>query len=294
MKTARPKNGANTIPMVNKALELVRTLSSADGETTTKALAISLGLPRSTCYRILRSLVAQNWVCMMPEGRHELSLGLLPLLKPLHPLETLAERLAPVLARLAQQMHLTAKASVRQGDYAVTIARCESPRETSVSVRVGASFPLALGSSGAVLSSDLSKEEVAEIVKRAPAECWTYQPIEAVARRLNELKSQGWCADLGTFRPSCHALSVPIRGAGAQVIAALTVIGFPHELNEARLEKMAREVLDAARQAERAVRDPAERVAAPAKRPARASKHTPERRTARRRTKKSNASGSRS
>ncbi|MCU0870846.1 MAG: hypothetical protein MUE50_00735 [Pirellulaceae bacterium] len=59
----------------------------------------------------------------------------------------MAGAVQPVLDELAVRSRLTAKVSVRQGDYAITVARCESPQATSVAVRIGASFHLALGSS---------------------------------------------------------------------------------------------------------------------------------------------------
>jgi len=254
MKQAGPANGTHTIPMVTKTLELVRLLAGSEADTTTKALATRLGLPRSSCYRILRSLIAQDWARPVVGGRHELSVGLLPLLNPLRQVEALADAVGPALETLALRTHLTAKVSVRQGDYAVTVARCESPQETSVAVRIGASFHLAFGSSGTVLLSELDVGEVAEILERAPEECWQHQRHDAVARRRRELKAKGWCCDLGTFRPSCHAVSAPVRDAQGQVVAAMTAIGFPHEVAKARLHEIGKAVLEAAQEAGRALR----------------------------------------
>jgi len=254
VKAILSSNGKHTIPAVTKAMELVRVLAEEEGETTTKALALRLGIPRTTCYRILRSLIAKDWIRPVAGGRHELSLGLLPVLNPLRQVEALADAVEPALEKLALQTQLTAKVSVRQGDYAVTVARCESPQETSVAVRVGASFHLAFGSSGAVLLSELKADEVAVILERAPDECWEHQGRGEVAKRLRELKSKGWCSDLGTFRTSCHAVSAPVRGAQGKVVAAMTVIGFPHEITQARLPNLARAVIEAAEEVGHALR----------------------------------------
>ncbi len=254
MKTVLSSNGKHTIPAVTKAMELVRVLAEEEGETTTKALAIRLGIPRTTCYRMLRSLIAKDWVRPLAGGRHELSLGLLPILNPLRQIEAIADAVEPALEKLALQTQLTAKVSVRQGDYAVTVARCESPQETSVAVRIGASFHLVFGSSGAVLLSELKADEVAAVLERAPEECWEHQGRDDVAKRLRELKSKGWCSDLGTFRASCHAVSAPVRGAQGRTVAAMTVIGFPNEVTPSRLPGLARAVIEAAQEAGRALK----------------------------------------
>jgi len=254
VKAAPSSNGKHTIPAVIKAMDLMRVLAGENGETTTKALAIRLGIPRTTCYRILRSLMTRDWVRPVADGGHELSLGLLPVLNPLRPVELLADAVEPTLEKLALDTQLTAKVSVRQGDYAVTVARCESPQETSVAVRIGASFHLAFGSSGAVLLSALGAEEIEEVLERAPEECWEHQGRDEVVKRLRELKSKGWCSDLGTFRASCCAVSAPVLGPQAKVVAAMTVIGFPNEVTPSRLPSLARALVEAAQKAGRALR----------------------------------------
>lgn len=254
MKTKPTAAGKYTIPAVCKAMEMLRLLAEDQNETTIKALAYSLGVPRTTCYRIMRSLIAKDWVRPVEDGRHELSLGLLSMLRPLRQVEHLAAAVQPVLETLAERSQLTAKVSVRQGDYAVTVARCQSPQATSVAVRQGASFHLAVGSSGSVLLSDLDRDEVRQIVDRAPEECWAYQQPEEVWRRLQDLRAKGWCADLGVFRPGLHALSAPLRDAAGGVLAALTIIGFPHELPPERLTAPVRMLTDAARKAEKEIR----------------------------------------
>jgi DNA-binding IclR family transcriptional regulator len=254
MKNNVSVNGKHTIPAVNKALELVRVLAEEEGETTTKALAIRLGVPRTTCYRILRSLVGRDWVRPVEGGRHVLSLGLLPLLQPLRQVESMAEAVRPALEALATQAQMTSKVSVRQGDYAVTIARCESPQQTSVAVRIGASFHLAYGSSGAVLLNGMEEEEIQDILKRAPEDCWSHQEPADVWKRLKDLQAKGWCADVGTYRQSVNAISTPLRDARGGVLAVMTLIGFPHELPPERLAGPAKLLSEAARRAEKELR----------------------------------------
>lgn len=252
---AKPlKSAKHTIPAVCTAMDLLRLLSEEPSDTTTKALAWRLGVPRTTCYRILRSLILKDWVRTVEGGRHELSLGLLPLLNPLQHVEQLAHTVQPALDALAMRTQLTAKVTVRQGDYAVTVARCESPQQTSVAVRLGASFHLAIGSSGTCLLSDLDADEVDQILDRAPEECWVSQDPDDVHRRLRELRHAGWCADIGLYSQSCHAVSAPLRDAQGEVMAAMTVIGFPHELPRERLAAPVKMLTEAARRAEKELR----------------------------------------
>lgn len=250
MKQNDSQNGKHTITVVNEALELVAVLArQEDDETTTKGLAIRLGIPRTTCYRILRSLTAKDWVRPVEGGRHVLSLGLLPLLEPLREVEHLAYAVQPCLNALAQQCELVAKFSVRQGDYSVTLARCESPRQTSVTVRLGASFHITNSSSGTALMAGLADEEVREIIERAPETCWEHQQPADVFKRLNEVKQRGWYADIGGLRANYHAISVRVRDARGGVPGAITIIGFPADLRREEVASDAAMLLKAAKEA---------------------------------------------
>ena len=158
--------------MVNKALELVRVLAAERRDDDQGARH-----PSGTAALVLLSdsplAGGAGLGPSAPGRRHELSLGLLPVLEPLRRFEALAEVVNPVIRALALATRLTVKVTVRQGDDAVTIARCESPQGTSVGVRVGAAFPLAYGSSGAVLLCDLRRDEAAGVLnaRRRSAGC---------------------------------------------------------------------------------------------------------------------------
>jgi len=240
----------HTIPAVIHAMEVVSVLALQDDEATSKSLAIRLGIPRSSCYRILKSLVSQDWVRVVDGGRHMLSLGLMPLLAPLRQAEHIALAAKPAIEALSRHAQMAAKITMRQGDYAVTVARAESPRQTSVAVRLGAAFHLAFGSSGAVLLSGMPKSKVDAILKRSPADCWLNQDPQDVAKRLRDLDKKGWCADFGTYRETVHAISAPIRDFRGNVLASMTLIGFAYELPLERLAEPAKLLLQATRRAE--------------------------------------------
>ena len=220
---------AHTIPVLEKSIAVLRAVADGRNETTTKGLAHALGISPSTVYRILQTLLAEDWVRPVAGGRHELSFGLLPLLQPLARHELLIETARPFLARLAADTGLAAKLSVRQGEQAVTLVRAESPRETAVAVRVGAAFHLVLGSSGAVLLSELSAEDYRRLLAEAPKECWEHQTPADVGKRIADCRRAGVCADFGGYQPSVHALSAPVRDRAGSVAGAFTVVGFAHD-----------------------------------------------------------------
>lgn len=235
---------AHTVPILKKAIAILRAVADGKGDsTTTKALAQTLGLPHSSTYRILQTLLAEDWVRATAAGQHEISFGLLPLLQPLSRHELLIETIREPLRQLARDTGLTAKISVRQGDNAITIFRVESPRPTSVNVKIGAAFHLVLGSSGTILMSPLPPPQRDAIITSAPPPCWQNQKPTDITTRLRELARYGRCSDLGHYRTDHSAMSAPLRDRSGNIIAALTIIGFPQDFEPTPRKHASRHLL---------------------------------------------------
>lgn len=228
-KSGSPKPVPHTVPVLCKAIRVFAAVAHSRGGVTTKELAVSLGISPTTCYRILKSFVAEGWLSARRDGTFELSFALVPLLRPLLHHEVLIETVAEPLRQLAAATGLTAKITVRQGDDAVTLFSASSPKSTAITSRVGSVVSLAIGSSGAALLSALPDSEIAALLDRAPPEVWQLQDRADVQRRLREARREGCCYDHGSFQPHIHTLSAPLVVADRAITAALTLLGFPQD-----------------------------------------------------------------
>jgi len=230
MRSKSPKaQPAHTVPVLCKAIRVFTEVAKTRGGASTKELAVSLGISPTTCYRILKSFVAEGWLGARRDGNFELSFALVPLLRPLLHHELLIETVKEPLRQLAVATGLTAKLTVRQGDDAVTLYSASSPKSTAITSRVGSVVSLAIGSSGAALLSALPDTEIAQILSKAPAEVWSLQDRADVQRRVREARKDGCCFDHGSFQPHIHTLSAPLVVDDRGIIAAVTLIGFPQD-----------------------------------------------------------------
>lgn len=237
---------AHTIPVLLKSISVLKLISEGRGNNTTKALEHTLAVPHSTMYRILQTFAQTDWVRQTEDGQFELSFGLLPLLQPLVRHELLIDIVREPLLSLGRATGLTTKLSVRQGDFAVTLFRTESPRTTSVHVKAGAAFHLVLGSSGSVLLSALKLDIRKHIIENAPDECWQFQNRGDVARRIAEVSKTGSCADTGSYRSIIYSISAPLYDRSNAVVAAITAIGFRDDFVGARMKANRRHVIETA------------------------------------------------
>jgi DNA-binding IclR family transcriptional regulator len=237
---------AHTIPVLQKSIAVLKLIAEGRGNMTTKALEQTLGVPHSTMYRILQTFAQSDWVRQVESGQFELSFGLLPLLQPLVRHELLIDIVREPLLALGRNTGLTTKLSVRQGDFAITLFRTESPRTTSIHVKTGAAFHLALGSSGAVLLGALNSAARQRIIDNAPDECWQFQSRADVARRIADLAKTGACADSGSYRPMVFAISAPLYDRSGATVAAITAIGFREDFDGSRMKANRKLVIETA------------------------------------------------
>lgn len=246
----------HTIPALSSALKVLCALARGEGSATTKELSQKLGIPNSTCYRILQTFAAFDWLRPTPGGRFEFSLGLLPLLKPLSDYQRMFDHFGEPLRELVEQTRLTAKVSIKQGDHAVTVFRVESPRMVAPSPKIGSAFPLAFGSSGSCLLSGMEDGEIAQFLDESPAETWQAQAPGDVWRRVREVRAEKACFDTGSYHPKIHTVSAPVFRGKDDILAAISLLGWPEDFGGEARPRLKKAILKAARACEAAQKSP--------------------------------------
>jgi DNA-binding IclR family transcriptional regulator len=91
--------------------------------------------------------------------------------------------------------------------------------------------------------SALPPAEREEIIADAPAACWQHQKPSDISARLRELARYGRCSDLGHYRADHAALSAPLRDRAGCIVTAMTVTGFPQDLEPAPRKVASRHLL---------------------------------------------------
>jgi len=243
----------NTIPALDKSLRLVEAIAGGMRRHSIAELARHLNIPPTTCYRIVNTLIARDWLRPRTgETGYELSLGVLPLVEPFLGHRVLIEVVGPIVNQLAQQTGLAAKLSVRHGHNALTVYRAESNRPLAISSRVGITFHLALGSSGSALMFDLPDDQISAIIASADDAVWDRQSPAIVLDRITQCRKAGYCIDLGSYHAKVQSISRPVRDSAGQVAAAITLLALEGQLTE-NPKHISQAIYDAATRASKAL-----------------------------------------
>ncbi|MGF1632500.1 MAG: IclR family transcriptional regulator [Phycisphaerae bacterium] len=246
----RSKSGTSSqgVPVLHKAIRLLRGIAEGAGQSVSLAqLASAHQVATTTCFRILNTLREEGFVAATPGGGWRLSAGLMPLVRGLAPYAELAERLAPVLQSLSGSTGLTAKLSVLEGHESVTLLRISPPQSVSITSPPGARFPVVVGATGSallagLLESGAGQAAVDAAVKAAPAEAWRRQTRAELARRVEACRRHGWCHDVGGYHEQVAAVAavVPPAARPAGVVAAVSLIGWPADVEPAKRQRLAK------------------------------------------------------
>ncbi len=205
-------------------MRILTALSEYPGDSSSLGLARQLDISQSTCYRILKTLQAADWITPDGQGGYRFSLGLLPYVKPLMGLERVVDALTPVMKELSRSTGLTVKCSVRQGLEQVTIARVESSQPMAVSSPVGARFPVVLGASGACLLSRLNPAALEVLIRHADQHAlWSGESANELRHRIESCRRSGLCENIGRHPQGIDTISAPLHLGGESY--ALTLIG---------------------------------------------------------------------
>jgi DNA-binding IclR family transcriptional regulator len=220
---------AESVGVLAKAAALLDQLAE-ERESTAARLSEALGEPRTTVYRLIRSLVSVGFVEPGSQrGSYRLGLRLF------HLGGTVVARFDERQAALPQMEHLnhvtgeTVFLCVRRGMQAVCIERIEGSRAVSLALRLGGSLPLHAGAAPrALLAAEPRSfwehycEAVGELERLTPA---TPDTREALFGALEQSRRLGYSVSDEDVTVGIAALGAPIRDNRGAVTAALSISG---------------------------------------------------------------------
>ena len=233
------RTNKDQIAVIAKMVDLLDTLTSGDFDNPT-ILSQQLRLPRTTVYRILKTLIDQG---VLTDDYHP-GPRLLNWVIRAHPELGLEQRSRPSLKRLVGEFRETVSVYRRIGASRVCVVRQEGLEDVRHSVSVGVPMPLHVGSAGRILLAWLAQAERQALITQSvnATHIIQSQPLPDWA----EIQSQGWALTVGERDPILASVSVPLF-VKEEVCAALSISGPKQRFTEDRVKHMIRSLKHEAR-----------------------------------------------
>ncbi|MCW2897966.1 MAG: transcriptional regulator, IclR family [Streptosporangiaceae bacterium] len=205
-------DNSSGVGVLDKAVLVLNTLEA--GPASLAQLVHTTGLARPTAHRLAVALEHHRLVHRDPLGRFVLGPRLAELAVAAGEDRLLAIA-QPILTQLRDLTGESAQLYRRQGDVRVCVAAAERSSGLRDTVPVGSALPMSAGSAAQILLAWEEPDRLHRGLRGAKFEATT---LSAVRRR-------GWAQSVGERESGVASVSAPIRGAGARVIAAVSVSG---------------------------------------------------------------------
>lgn len=241
--------GVMVKPVAN-AIGILRYLAQTAAPERAADIARHLGINPSTCFNILRTLVAEDVIDFNTMSKmYSVGLGLAKLADQLMTQGQRLELAQPAMAALAARFQVTITLWRRMGlDRIVLVASAASPTALRIDMQAGQRLPLLMGASGRLFAGllgwteDQARSEFDKIRWSRPIGFETYWREVVRARR------DGWAADDGYFANGIVSVAAPVRDPAAGIAFTLSAVMIRGQHDEAGVQAIGEALRDAGAQ----------------------------------------------
>ncbi|MGM0397206.1 MAG: IclR family transcriptional regulator [Bacillota bacterium] len=216
---------------IEKALEVMEILAEEGFQEGlgVSELSVKLDIGKSTVHRILETLAARNYIEQDPETKkYRLGWRLFEIGNIIPQQRNLSNVDISILQELCNKYEETVNLGVRVEDSVVTISKVSAKTSLIANLQIGAREPLHATAMGKALISDMTREEVINILGEGPYRSFTSFTITGIDELMEELRrirKQGFSMDDEEVSPGLTCIAMPVRNYDNEIVAAISVSG---------------------------------------------------------------------
>jgi len=230
------------ITMLSRASDIIDFIAQDYVGKSAIDLMREFHFPKTTCYRLLYSLVQCELLIQDKES------GLYYLGKKFSDYATIAEHrfcllrevARPHLERLSLEVQETVKISVLSNMSSYVLDRAEGAQDIKISVKTGSVFPLHAGASSKLLFLSLGARTQTALFERGLSS-YTSKTITTQKNMLlefNRILKQGYSVDNGEYIEGIGAVACPLYDYSGKIIAAVSVTYATSSTSQATIDSI--------------------------------------------------------
>jgi DNA-binding IclR family transcriptional regulator len=216
------------VPAARQTLQIMQLLSTQRGPVPASMVASSLGLPRSTVYRLLGVLQEFGFVLHFPEARrYGIGIAAFEMSSGFSRQEPLSRLGRPILAALVDKVGESADLAVLHGRDVIYLVDERAPHRPALVTDVGVRLPSHLTASGRALLATLPKSQVRALfpdneafAQRIDSPVTSYSRL---TRLLDEVRKRGYAVEDGDVTDGLASIAVAVRDHSGWPAAGIAV-----------------------------------------------------------------------
>ena len=233
--------GAGVIvkPVVN-AIRILRYLTQKGAPERAADIARHLGINQSTCFNILRTLVAEDVVDFNPLSKtYTAGLGLARLVEQLVTQGQRLQSALPLMREFAAQFEVTVTLWRRMGVDRIVLMHSESsPTKLHIDMPPGQRLPILMGASGRLFVGRMGLDEGALREAFEPMRWARPLTFEAYVREVNRASRRGYAVDDGYFAPGVLAVAAPVCDAGGDIAFTVSAVMIRGQRSDLQIDEL--------------------------------------------------------
>lgn len=242
---------------VDRAFQILDYLKVQNRAINVSDLARNLNIPRSTVFRIIRTLEKRRYVVEVDDvGRYIIGSGIISLATPNDYLSRLRQIASPYLFELAKITGQTVQLGVLFEYEVMYIDQIQAGGSISVVVPSEKPFPINLSAGGKVLAAYLHEDRIEELLQYTEFHANTPRTItdkDAFREELQRVRKEGVGHDDEEFAKGIRCMAAPVFDQNNDNILSLGVTGHISEITDENMDGMVANVVAVANRLSRAL-----------------------------------------
>ncbi len=194
-----------------------------------------LGMNKTTLFRILYTLEANEYLSRDENGRYLLGLNIFILGNSFSRGKHIGRGFAPYLRQLATELNLTSHLGMVEGTNIVITGKEDPPDSIKMFSRIGRLVPAHCTGQGKTILAYLPADRMRMIVSRHGLTRYTANTItnmDELLEELEKIRNRGYAFDNSEHEKHIRCVSVPVLGSDGEIEAALSVTGVAMEFDD--------------------------------------------------------------
>jgi DNA-binding IclR family transcriptional regulator len=247
------KPGPYTIEVLRRAVEILSVFSHARPAMSLAEIVQAVGLPKTTVFRVLSSLVEHGF-CEWdaPSGKYSLGFELVRLADIRRRQSNVQDVAIPVMREIRNAVNETVILSVRSGDFRVHIDFVEGLHPMRRMADLGVRAPLYAGAASKVLLAGMEDDEIEAYLGRTDLTAFQESTITDRAvlwREIRSIRKRGFAESKGELFPGGGALAAPIKDFSGRTVGVMDILTPEHRYTAEHRERCIGLLLEGAAQA---------------------------------------------
>jgi DNA-binding IclR family transcriptional regulator len=229
------------VPAIDKCFGILELLSETKVPMGISEISKKLDLNKSSVFNAVHTLADLNILEKQPDNKFVFGTRLYILGNRVGKRSALIQTAHPYLQMINEKTKLSAFLGLRSDRQAILIDKADSVYGLKVSSEIGMQMPVLAGAGIKAMLSQLSDEEIDEILDRTELIRYTPYSITdraAYKREILEVRQQGIAYDKEEYIEGMVAVAIPVKAYGRNIQAAIWAVGLSRQVPDSSVPEL--------------------------------------------------------